>query len=149
MLPKFQLASQDALRSLGHLLPGAGQRRPRGQWTSGVSFTVFNHRGTFTLSTTGLSPMDNAAHRAPTISVPPKPLPGGHFELPLRLQLKDDLSSLIAGAQIAKPFHSKGMIKKTLHPAQLVPPTYGFTRAGNEALVPFLPRLRRLDKIPL
>jgi hypothetical protein len=32
MLPKFQLASQDALRSLGHLLPGAGQRRPRGQW---------------------------------------------------------------------------------------------------------------------
>jgi hypothetical protein len=55
--------------------------------------------------------------------VPPKLLPGGHFGLLLRLQLKDDLSALIAGAQIAKPFHSKGMIKKTLHPAQLVPPS--------------------------
>ena len=55
--------------------------------------------------------------------MPPKLLPGGHFGLLLRLQLKDDLSALIAGAQIAKPFHSKGMIKKTLHPAQLVPPS--------------------------
>ena len=29
--------------------------------------------------------------------------------------------ALIPGAQIAKPFHSKGMIKKTLHSPQLVP----------------------------
>jgi hypothetical protein len=55
--------------------------------------------------------------------VPSQLLPGGHFGLLLRFQLKDDLSSLISGAQIAKPFHSKGMIKKTLHPAKFVPPS--------------------------
>ena len=61
--------------------------------------------------------MDTLRIVRPPISVPPK-----HFGLLLRFHLKDGLSSLIAGAQTAKPFHSKGMIKKTLHPAQLVPP---------------------------
>jgi hypothetical protein len=103
---------------------------------------VFNHRHLH-LEHHRLEPDGHAAHRAPPISVPPK-----HFGLLLRFHLKDGLSSLIAGAQTAKPFHSKGMIKKTLHPAQLVPLARGFTRAGNEALVPLLLSLRRLDKIP-
>jgi hypothetical protein len=55
--------------------------------------------------------------------VPPKLLPGGHFGLLLRFQLKDDLASLIARAQIPKPLHSKGVIQKALHPPELVPPS--------------------------
>jgi hypothetical protein len=87
-------------------------------WSKGRGRTLqdTNETGTFISSTTGLSPMNTLRTVRHPIFVPPK-----HFGLLLRLQLEDDLSSLIAGAQTAKPFHSKGMIKKTLHPAQLVP----------------------------
>jgi hypothetical protein len=55
--------------------------------------------------------------------MPPKLLPGGYFGFLLRFHLKDDLSALIPRAQIPKPLHSKGMINKTLHPTELVPPS--------------------------
>jgi hypothetical protein len=74
-------------------------------------------------------------------------LASGHFGLLLRFHLKDDLSSLIAGAQIAKPFHSKGMIKKTLHPAELVPSSADLQGPARKPFFLLL-RLRRLDKIP-
>ena len=76
--------------------------------------------------------------------MPPKLLTGGHFGLLLQLQLKDNLSSLIARAQISKPFHSKGMIKKTRDPAQLVPPSGDLQGPAMRPLLVLL----RLNKIP-
>jgi hypothetical protein len=79
--------------------------------------------------------------------MPSKLLASGHFRLLLRLQFKDDLCSLISRAQISKPFHSEGMIKKTLHPAELVPPSGDLQGPAMRPLFLLL-RLRRLDKIP-
>jgi hypothetical protein len=80
--------------------------------------------------------------------VPPQLLPGWYFGLLLWLHLKDDLSALIARAQIPKPLHSKGMIKKTLHPTELVTPSWDLQGPAMRPLFLLL-RLRRLDKIPL
>jgi hypothetical protein len=41
--------------------------------------------------------------------------------LSFRFHLKDDLPSLVARAQIPKPFHSKSVIQETLHPRTLFP----------------------------
>ena len=82
-------------------------RRPQRGFVDSLLVVVFNHRGTLTLSTTGLSPMDTPRTRAPAISVPSQ-LDRRHFQTLLRSPPQDGPPRPeLEWRQESKSFHFK------------------------------------------
>ena len=96
----------------------------KGACSNSSPVVVFTHRGTLTLSTTGLSPMDTlrtVRHRYPCRRSFCPPGTSGSFSGSISKMISPPS---LARAQMPKPFHSKGMIQKTF--SQSLFPLTGF-----------------------